>query len=1222
MNRFLKKSYWLPLAAGLLLLPALLWAQTITPQQAEFLKRLTPAQQNVVREELAKSGGNLTPQAIAALKSRPELQGLSLDQLSPGDAPQMESFKRLTPAQQNVVREELAKSGGNLTPQAITALKSRPELQGLSLDQLFPGEAPQMESFKRLTPAQQNVVREELAKSGGNLTPQAIAALKSRPELQGLSLDQLFQGDASQAESFRRLTPAQQNVVNEELAKTGGILTPQAIAALKSRPEFLGLSPEEIVRGKELLDRQEILRKEAEKVRLMSPGIEAALEREKGEPERRVIVEDVRPSSLYDRSREVRKYQDIALDLKPFGYEFFRDAAVRVITDRKDLPVPMKYVVGPGDEVRIALWGRINASYNLTIDRDGKITIPSIGPLSVAGMTFDEMSQYLIKQAEQITGTNVDVTMGALRTIPVFILGDVRRPGAYTIGSFATITDALLLAGGPSEIGTMRNIQLRRRDKVIQTFDLYNLLLKGDKSRDMVLQAGDIVFVPVIGPYVGVAGNVRRPALYEMKDDFSLAHLFDLAGGIVPTAFTQQIQVERIVKNEKQIVIDIDDKHLDQGKTIRLQDTDLVKVFSIVDRNANVVTLSGNVKRGGKYALKPGMRLGDILKDPLQDLLPETHFDYALIKRQNPPKMEPLLIPFNLGDLLIRRDPSANHELHPLDSIHIFSKWFFRDKPLFTISGEVRMPGRFDLASNMRIRDAILTAGDLTKNAYLRKGELIRVSGNREYRTLYFDVAAAIEGDPQENIPLEDEDRLIIHSLYEEQWREFAAVSGEVKNPGQFILTEKMRVSDLIFKAGGQTRDTLLDQAEIYRTDWKTKEVTLKRIDLGKALAGDPAHNLALKDLDRLIVHSIWETVYQKNVTVEGDVLKPGNYPLAANMTVRDLVFAAGNLLESAAREQAEVSFRDIDAGNHAVVLHRKIDLGKALAGDPEHNLLLKPHSRLFIKRIPDWAEVNYATLSGEVKFPGRYVIKKGERLSAVIERAGGYTKEAYLRGAFFTRERVRTLQQQSIAEMADRMERDLLAAGAGTVATALSSEEVLAKKAELEQRQKFIQTLRQLKATGRMTIYLAHLRLLKGSEYDIELEGGDTLLIPEKNSVVNVVGAVMTQGSYIHSDRMAYQDYIRETGGYSRYADRDNVFVMKVDGSARKLVRGMLDWSDQRQRWEVAGFGEPVSAIEPGDTIVVPEKMERIAWLREIRDITQILMNTAVTAGIVIKLW
>jgi len=969
------------------------------------------------------------------------------------------------------------------------------------------------------------------------ITPERIDAMQRQSTPQQLSPQQI--------DSFKRLSPAQQAAMNEEIAKTGGNLTPEAMEALKNRPEFQDLKPEDIVKGKEILEKQEAAKKEAEKARLrgeakeaekkapelkLTDKLEKALEPQKAEAERKVIEGEAKYQSLYERSRQIRKYQDISLDLKPFGYDFFRDAAVKLTTDRRDIPVPLKYVVGPGDEVKLALWGRLNASYTLTVDRDGKINIPNIGPLVVAGMTFEQMSGYLIKQAEQITGTNVDISMGALRTIPIFILGDIRRPGAYTISAFATITDALLLAGGPTEIGSMRKIQLKRKDAVAQTFDLYDLLLKGDKSRDVTLRAGDIVFVPVIGSYVGVAGNVKRPALYEMKDKPTLEILFDLAGGLVPTAYTQQIQVERTIKNEKQIVIDIDDKNLSRVSAFPLQDADLVKVFSIVEKDMNVVTLQGNVKKGGKYALKPGMRLGDILNDPLLDLLPETYFDYALIKRQNPPTMETLLIPFNLGDLLVRRDPATNLELRPLDTIYIFSKWFFKDKHFFSVGGEVRKPGRFDLADNFKVKDGLLAAGDLTRDAHLKQGEIIRIDKSNQYHTIYFDV--------------------------------------------------------------------------------------------GRAMADDPAANLPLQDRDWIIVHSVWEEIYKRTVAVEGEVGKPGDYQLTEQMTVKDLVFKAGNILESAYPDDAEVSSLTTDNGQEAKLLQRNINLRKALAGDPEHNVLLKPYDRLFVKRIPDWRPEKFVTLAGEIRYPGRYVISKGEKLSSFIARAGGFKDTAYLRGAVFTRERVREMQQKGLLEMADRMERDLLAGASGQISTSLSMEEVSGKRAEIEQKQKFIESLRKLKATGRMTIYLRHLRLLKGSPYDIELEGGDNLMIPQKNSVVGVVGAVMSQASLIYSDRMSYQDYIRASGGYARYADENNVFVMKVDGSARKLSRGFLNWSAPREQWEVIGFGEKIAPIEPGDTIVVPEKMERIAWLREIRDITQILMNTAVAAGVMIALW
>ena len=208
----------------------------------------------------------------------------------------------------------------------------------------------------------------------------------------------------------------------------------------------------------------------------------------------------------------------------------------------------------------------------------------------------------------------------------------------------------------------------------------------------------------------------------------------------------------------------------------------------------------------------------------------------------------------------------------------------------------------------------------------------------------------------------------------------------------------------------------------------------------------------------------------------------------------------------------------------------------------------------------------------------------------------------------------------RGLEETIKRLERDLLVEGGTAISTSLSQEEVTAKKIELEQKQKFIASLHQLKATGRMSINLSHLRLLKGSEYDIELEDGDSLYIPPRPSVVNVTGAVMSQGSFLYSEKLDVGEFISMAGGYSRYADIDNTYILKVDGSARKVARGFMNWNTGKSRWEMTAFGEKIADVEPGDTIVVPEKIERIAWLREIRDITQILMQMAVVAAVVIN--
>lgn len=915
-------------------------------------------------------------------------------------------------------------------------------------------------------------------------------------------------------DAIKSLTPEQRKSAQEIIEQKG--LTPEAIETIKNLPEFQGLTIDEIIKGKEALEK------------MTEKPIEEEKEKKKEETksdDKQKEVEDV----LFKRFRDIKGYQTIKKDLKPFGYDFFMTASGRVITDRRDMPVPAKYVVGPGDEVRILMWGRINAQYNLVIDRNGNLTIPNIGPVQVAGLTYEQMVSLLTKKAEEIVGANVSITMGTLKSIPVFVLGDVKKPGAYNVGSFATITDALLIAGGPNNIGSMRKVQLKRRDKLIAQFDLYDLLLKGDKSQDKILQAGDVIFVPVAGPIVGIVGNVKRPAIYELKEEDSLSDLIELSGGILPTGYTQQIQVERIIKNERQIIIDIDDKHLEKSKDFKLQDGDLVNIFNIVEKDINVVFLYGNVKKPGKYEFKPGMRIRDIIKDT-NDLLPESYFDYALIKRLALPDLRTELVPFNLEKALTGDKPEDNIELKPQDIIYVFTKWFFKDRPVVSIEGQVRKPGKFSIAENTTIRDVIALAGGLTRLAYLKQGELIRVTPERDYITIYFNVERVIAGDRKENIPVQDEDRIVIHSVNEEKYKQVVYISGEV--------------------------------------------------------------------------------------------LKPGEYQYTENMTVKDLIFKAGNVLESAYLDEAEVSTQVIENNKVVRIDHKRINLAKALSGDREHNILLKPYDRVFVKRLSDWRKEEYATITGEVLFPGKYILKKGERLSSLIERAGGYTKDAYLRAAVFTRKSVKEMQQKSLDEMIARLERELLAESAVSASTSVSQEEIMAKKVELESKKRFIDSLKKIKANGRMSIKLAHLRLLKNSEFDIELEDGDALYIPPKNSVVNVAGSVMSQTSVIYSEKYDFMDYINMAGGFSRFADKDNVYILKVDGTAKKISNSWINWNDSKSRWEFAGFDDDTKEIEPGDTIVVPEKLDRIAWLREVKDITQILMQLAVTAGVVVNLF
>jgi protein involved in polysaccharide export with SLBB domain len=296
----------------------------------------------------------------------------------------------------------------------------------------------------------------------------------------------------------------------------------------------------------------------------------------------------------------------------------------------------------------------------------------------------------------------------------------------------------------------------------------------------------------------------------------------------------------------------------------------------------------------------------------------------------------------------------------------------------------------------------------------------------------------------------------------------------------------------------------------------------------------------------------------------------------------------------------------------------RNVDLEKAIAGDPLGNPTLQEDDQVFVRTIPEWRMYSQAAILGEFRFPGTYTVRQGEKLSSLIERAGGFTGKAYPRGAVFTRESVRELQQKRLMESIERLERDLLARGSASLSAAASPEELKAKEGEILQSKELIAKLRTVQATGRMVLEISSLETLRNSIYDIELENGDSLVIPENPRSLQTLGAVYNQTAFVFDPAKALPDYIELAGGYTESADKDRVFVLKVNGSAVKAREsGLFLFSKAAY---TTRNGKPL--LEPGDSIVVPEKLERIAWLRETKDITQILFQIAVAAGVVIAIF
>jgi polysaccharide biosynthesis/export protein len=535
----------------------------------------------------------------------------------------------------------------------------------------------------------------------------------------------------------------------------------------------------------------------------------------------------------------------LSTDLRQFGYELFKETSETFLPS-DTVPVTSDFVLGPGDEVRVSLWGKISGEFLVPVDRDGNINLPQIGIIHLAGLTFSEAKSVLQKELSRhyrSSEVQMNVSMGSLKSIRVYVVGRVKKPGAYTLSSLSTATHALFASGGPSKIGTMRDIQVKRNGETIAHLDLYDFLIRGDKTSDIRLMSEDVLFVPAVGPLVGIAGHVKNPAIFETEAGTRLSGLLELAGGLTPLAYKGRIQVQRI------------------------------------ENNANRTIFEGN----------------------LLDMESDTDQDFPVLN------------------------------------------------------------------------------GDLVK------------------------------------------------------------------------------------------------------------------------------------------IFSILQTT--------------------------------------------------------------------------------------------DWKQYRAVQIIGEVRLPGEYIVEKGETLSELIERAGGFTDKAYLTGAVFTRRSVKDLQQTQLQESINRLEQQLLSQSATMIETAISAQSAEQQRLAMEQRRSLIVKLRAAEAKGRIAIDIRPLQKLRGSSSDIILEDGDTLSVPERPQQVQVIGSVYNQTAFIHDGDASVSNYLKKAGGLTKDADEDEIYVLKVNGTA----------ISKRESSGLFSGGLMSSRLDPGDTIVVPEKIERIAWLREFKDITQILYQIAVAAGVLI---
>ncbi|WP_050936822.1 SLBB domain-containing protein [Vibrio harveyi] len=753
-------------------------------------------------------------------------------------------------------------------------------------------------------------------------------------------------------------------------------------------------------------------------------------------------VVEQRPVASSATEAKVNDAEKDEQGLKRFGLDLFAGSPT-TFAPISDVPVPADYTVGAGDEIVIQLFGKENTTHRLRVNRAGIINFPSLGPIQVAGMTFSDVRDSLNQRVkEQMIGVRSDISLGEMRTMQVFVMGDAYKPGAYTVSALTTISQAIYYSGGFSESGALRNVQLKRNGQVIRKLDMYDLLLKGDARNDIRLLPGDVVFIGALGNTISIGGEINRPAIYEIKPGETYKQAIQMAGGFTANAYSDQIEVKRYAAKGARDALTLNFSQSYDQQT-KVKDGDTVNVLKKNEELTRYVQIEGDVRHPGFIEWKSGLRIADLFQSVDTSFNSTADVNYAVVVREINPQRDIEVYQVNLANAILSPTSKDNLKLNSRDRILVFNR--FNNEDLDTLADQQTVTKAKTLEqAQLQAQQEQLKEQEVMNSSVAVSSAAPLEKGSKQSKIVFR--GKEITKDDFEALKQNTRRTLLAPVLLQLQQQsrlglapQIAEVFGEVKHPGRYPITPRMTISTLIEAAGGLTYNAFTINAELARTVINSKDerasIDVERIDLRQAIQGSTADDAIIVGRDRLNILEKPNVKLQSTVTLQGEVRFPGTYTVRQGETLGELLVRAGGLTEFAhpqgaiftrealrlqeqkllnqyaadmRAETAKKTFRAdsnmgsvisdpdktlkfVEEASRSKALGRMVvQLNRILKDERSADFMLEDGDFLFVPTFR-----NTVSIMGEVQVPITYLLDNKLDVDDYLNKAGGAKKQA-----------------------------------------------------------------------------------------------------------------------------------------------------------------------------------------------------------------------------------